>query len=107
MKTIAVDFDGVIHRYRFGYGKFDEPMEGAAESLAKILDQGWSIVIHSACPEGEIKKWCFLNNFWILMGKDGTWNKNVSYWAKPPAKFYIDDRAIRFISWKDIEKYVL
>lgn len=113
MKTIAVDFDGVIHRYKYGYDVFDIPMDNAKESLEKILNQGWSIIIHSARPEESIKEWCLKNNFWVLLDPytgskyPGVWRKGVSYWAKPQAKFYIDDRAIRFVSWADVEKYVL
>lgn len=106
-KNVAVDFDGVIHRYRFGYKKVDEPMTDAKESLEKILSQGWEVIIHTARDENFVKIWCINNKFDCLLGPDGEWKKGVTYAEKPKAKFYIDDRALRFISWKDVEKYLL
>ena len=47
--SIAVDFDGVIHRYGKGWHDgtiYDEPIEGAREALARI-HQRYKVVIFS------------------------------------------------------------
>jgi len=95
-KTLAVDFDGVIHRYSKGWldGEiYDKPVEGAREALQK-LSEDYRIVVFSArakTPEGRksIKKWLEKHK---IPFDEITSNK-------PPAFAYIDDRAIRFESW--------
>lgn len=103
-KTICVDFDGVIHAYTKGYHDttaYDVPMEGAYDSLVKLKGQGWRIVIFSARGADEIRSW--LTQHWAGSQLENLEITNV----KIPALAYIDDRAIRFTNWKDVEKYFL
>lgn len=103
-KTLAIDFDGVIHRYSRGWQDgsiYDRPMPGARRALV-ALKRKFRIVVFSrrAAHQGtrEIKQWLDRNN--------------IPYDAvtkvKPRARWYIDDRAIRFFDWsrtlKEIEK---
>ena len=49
-KTIAVDFDGVIHGYSKGWQKgqiYDDPVPGAKEALEKLKSKGYRILIYS------------------------------------------------------------
>lgn len=103
---LAVDFDGVLHdpnNVKPGY-KLGQPIEGAAESMAKLKNQGAIICIHSVWADTEqkceaISKW--LRHFEIPY--DFITNK------KPIAHVYLDDKAVRFTSWeqalKDISRY--
>lgn len=103
-KTLCIDFDGVIHRYSKGYHDktaYDIPMEGAYESLFKLKSQGYRIVIFTARDTTEVVEW--LQKHWRGTPLEGLEVTNV----KIPALAYVDDRAIRFTNWNDIEKYFL
>ncbi|MBM3911614.1 MAG: hypothetical protein FJ350_01245, partial [Sphingomonadales bacterium] len=48
--TVAIDFDGVLHRYSEGWKDgqiYDEPVEGSREALQAMKDMGWKIYIFS------------------------------------------------------------
>lgn len=102
-KVLAIDFDGVVHRYSRGWqdGRiYDPPMPGARRALA-WLQRKFKIVIFSrrAVHQGTkgIKTWLDRNR--------------IPYDAvtkiKPRARWYIDDRAIRFIDWGKTLKEIM
>lgn len=108
--TVAIDFDGVIHRYSMGWHDgtiYDRPMEGAKESMQKLRDKGCKILIFSTRAEGK-----YINGKWQENQKD-----NMAEWlkfyqipydeiasGKPMAHVYIDDRGLRFENWEDATK---
>ena len=112
-RTIAVDFDGVIHRYSRGWQDgsiYDIPVSGAKSTLKRLAKKGFKIVIFTIRVNPEmgddvkvekekIEEWLKSNGF----------EKEVHYHEitalKPKASVYIDDRAIRFTNWKDIGDY--
>ena len=109
-KTIALDFDGVVHKYSKGYHDstiYDEPMEGAIESMKTLQTQGYVLVIHTARKDLEgIAVW--MNYWWYeklgtMIGLD----KIDITSTKPIATAYIDDNGIRFTNWNDITNYFL
>lgn len=104
-KTIAIDFDGVIHRYAKGWHDgttYDEPMAGAFDALIK-LSKNYKIVIFSARPVEQIRRWM---NEWWRKEKHGVSTPPYEITnIKPTAFAYIDDRAIRFTNWRDIINY--
>jgi hypothetical protein len=99
--TIAIDFDGVLHRYSHGFGDgtiYDPPVEGSAEALQALKAQGHKLYIFSvrtnkiyhkdaADQEQKMKDW--LQKYQIPF--DRIWS-----FGKPLADIYIDDRAIGF-----------
>ncbi len=117
-KTIALDFDGVLHAYREGWagGKiYDRPVEGAQRAVKELLDAGFTLVIHTCRinpnPEenwtteepqiraAAIRTWLINYNFPL------DWSTEVEIHPKPTAFVYIDDRALRFTgegSWPDV-----
>lgn len=113
-KTIAVDFDGVIHRYSKGWHDgtiYDKPMPGSQEGLVS-LKEIFSVYIHTTRNVAEVMEW-MNTTFWdggdrvfiTIAMPEGTrfWNGEevaVSN-RKLPAQFYLDDRAITFVSWKE------
>jgi len=103
MKTICLDFDGVIHQYRKGYHDgsiYDLPTEGTKEAIEEMLSHGFEVVIYTARPNWqEIKPWLEKN-----FGKEIADKVNIIP-DKPKAILYVDDRAIRFTNWKDILNY--
>ena len=90
--TIAIDFDGVIHQYSKGFqgldNAYDPPMPGAWEALEKLKDRGYRLIIVSSRPVEPIKQW--LDKYEMAHFFDEVSN------TKHPAKYYIDDHAIRF-----------
>jgi hypothetical protein len=110
--TIAIDFDGVIHRYSNGYKDgsiYDSPVPGAKEFILECMyDKGWAVVIFSTRDPCQIKNWIETvlfpdphKDFRISVLSVGLkfWNakKNIGITnRKIAAHFYIDDRGLRF-----------
>jgi hypothetical protein len=94
-RTLLVDFDGVIHRYGWGWHDgtaYDIPFDGAKEGLEELERKGYEITIFSTRDAGQIrawlKKWAFPQ--WPITNQ------------KLPAFAIIDDRAIRFVFWRQV-----
>lgn len=133
-KTIAIDFDGVIHKYSKGWKDgtcYDEPVEGAFESIQYLISKGYSVFIFSTRKPKAIKRWMKEHAYesdYVHNGMGGDpgdycypkygftvevipfwkkfWNKqNVVGITrrKLPAHVYVDDRAMSFTgSWLPI-----
>jgi len=88
-KTIALDFDGVLHSYWRGWAgetPEDPPNKGAQQFVKDIVDLGYEVIIYSTRASEPIKQWLKDHNFpTIEVCKD-----------KPKAKLYVDDRGFRF-----------
>ena len=101
MAKLALDFDGVICE-RYGIptkGKFEDcpPMEGAVEAI-KLLRKDHELYIFTNRDEKDWKKmekWLADND----IAKIRITNKK-----ELGTVVYLDDRAIRFTSWKDFCK---
>lgn len=106
-KTIAVDFDGVIHGYSKGWQDgtiYDPPLPGALEALHELM-QRYAVVVFTSREPEAVKPW--LEQFGFDVALDG--NPDVQFWnyigqilvtnRKLPAVAYIDDRGIRFENW--------
>lgn len=103
-RTIAVDFDGVIHAYSKGWHDgtiYDGPVEGARAAIRRLMNKGYRVVIftardHSKEQHRAMVDW--LAHYGFPPGLEITA-------VKPPAIAYIDDRAIRFTNWTDAGNY--
>lgn len=100
-KTIAFDFDGVIHSYDSGWtGEVptDPPVPGARESLATLRAAGYRVVVFScrvltAGGMAATREWLRTHGIEV----DGITG------IKPHAVLYVDDRAHRFQgTWDDV-----
>ena len=91
-RTIAIDFDGVIHRYSRGFqgldNAYDPPMPGVRQSLETLKQRGWTLIVVSSRPVDVIEEW--LKKYQMLRFFEEITN------TKLPAQYYIDDHAIRF-----------
>jgi phosphoheptose isomerase len=110
--NIGVDFDGVIHKCSKGYYDgtiYDDPIEGAHQALQE-LSKNYTLIVYTCKAKPDRG---------LVNGKTGTelvWEwlekHNMSQFVakvtseKPRAVAYIDDKAIRFTSWKDCLKQV-
>ena len=74
MRTIAIDFDGVIHKYEQGYKNgeiYDDPVPGAIEHINKLIEIGKQVFIFSTRSPYQIKKWLKkYSNPLLYMSKD-------------------------------------
>jgi hypothetical protein len=105
-KTIAIDFDGVIHQYSKGWQKgviYDPPTEGVVEAFYKLMEDGYDLVIFTSRKDLEpVRQWMHKHfDFERRIGH--MWEPAITN-QKPIAIAYIDDRAIRFTNWQDIRK---
>lgn len=114
-KNIAIDFDGVIHLFDKGWNDgtcYGKPIKGSLESI-KELSKNWNIIIFTAKARsdrplvngktGEELVWEWLKKYDLSEYIDEVTSE------KPRAKYYIDDKGIRFENWEDsmnlINKY--
>jgi phosphoheptose isomerase len=104
--NVGIDFDKVIHRCSKGYYDgtiYDDPVEGAYEALEK-LSKRYTVIVYTCKAKPDRG---------LVNGKTGTelvweWLKeqNMAQFVskvtaeKPRARFYIDDKAIRFTDWE-------
>lgn len=102
MRTVAVDFDGVIHQYSKGWQDgsiYDPPVPGALEALRVLMDQ-YAVAIFTTRDIGQVAEWLINRGFSCRTGHDGPfWNDPgllLVTNTKPAAIAYIDDRAVRF-----------
>lgn len=92
MKTICLDFDGVLNTYDGWKGEhfLFEPRPGAKEFIERLWDNGYSVVIHSTRPAHKIRQWMIDHK----LIKPTSMLQIVDH--KPPAIVYLDDRGICF-----------
>lgn len=113
MKTVAVDFDGVIHAYSRGWQDgtiYDEPLPGALEGLTRLM-RDYAVFVHTTRNAKQVARWIdersgrgieCVTHISPLPWKRQFWNRQGLLLVtnrKLPAIAYIDDRAIRFESW--------
>ena len=100
--TIAVDFDGVLHRYSKGWNKgsiYDPPVKGAKEAMEKLREEGHKLYIFTVRSNTLFHKKDKLDQAkamkeWLELHQipyDKIWT-----YGKPMADLFIDDRAIGF-----------
>ena len=104
-RTIAVDFDGVLHQYRKKLSReeqhlvLDPPVPGALEWVNETLEH-FDVVVYTARHIGPggleaVKQWLMDWGFPDL----------PVYGQKPPAILYIDDRGYQFdgYNWPSVD----
>lgn len=118
MKTIAIDFDGVIHAYRRGWHDgsiYDNPIDGAFDAIRKFQKQGMAVFIHTTRSPETVADWLGERapDFDIVYNIDPFpvfWDRTDQILVtdrKLPAAAYIDDRAVRFIGyWPETLQYM-
>ena len=94
--TIAIDFDGVVHKYSKGWqgmeNAYDPPNTGAIMAIKELKKKGYRLVIFSSRNVSTIEEW-------LLKYDLSTYFDEITN-TKIPAKVYIDDRAYHFTTWE-------
>ena len=113
LKGIAVDLDGVILEYDKwkGIDHFGEPIPGAKESLQKLRNLGFKIIIYTTRVNKINTKKSFTQRDIIKLIEQKLKEYNIPFdeisTEKPLAKYYIDDRAIRFTNWEEVMDFIV
>jgi len=107
MTTIAVDFDGVIHRYSRGWHDgtiYDEPMSGALDGLRALMRRH-AVFIHTSRTPSQVADWLVQHGGFQVttdVPHSGFWDDRARLLVtdrKLPAIAYLDDRAVTFTDW--------
>jgi hypothetical protein len=106
-RTIALDFDGVVHSYTSRWQAAevipDPPTEGAAQAIGSLRDAGFWVVIFStrcATYEGRQAIHAWLNEHRISV--DDVVDQ------KPMSVLLVDDRGFRFEGkWQAVVDFAL
>jgi ribonucleotide monophosphatase NagD (HAD superfamily) len=98
-QTLCVDIDLTLCISQGDYASA-EPIPGAREALQALGKDGWKVVLFTARH---------FNHWQVTVD----WLKRFGFeydqivFGKPPARYYIDDRAIPFNgSWEEVQGYL-
>ena len=104
-QNLAIDFDGVIHKCSKGYHDgtiYDDPVPGALYAL-KELSKHYNVIVFTAKakPDRPLvngKTGAELVWEWLQKHDVAQYVSEVTS-EKPRAKYYIDDKAMKFEYW--------
>ena len=87
-RTVCIDLDATLCDSAAGYAEA-LPMPGAREALRRLRESGWLVVLYTA---RHFNHWQTTTEW--LRAHDLPYDQIV--FGKPPARYYVDDRAIPF-----------
>jgi hypothetical protein len=88
-RTVCVDLDYTLCASEVGRYEQAAPLDGAAAALRDLRRAGWVVVIHTA---RHFNHWRVTSDWLARHG----FEYDQLVFGKPPARFYVDDRAICF-----------
>ncbi len=104
-QTLAIDFDGVIHKYSKGWQGgiiYDDPVDGAKESIFQLMNMYEVVIFTSRGDLNAVRAW--LESKFDFESKGFKVPEITN--QKPIAIAYIDDRGIRFTDWDSTLKFL-
>jgi hypothetical protein len=111
-KTIAIDFDGVIHDDNLGFHDgtvYGNPINGVDEALAQLSSK-YTIILYTckANPNRPLvnnKTGIELIWEWLELHNLQQYITDIM-WGKPNAVIYIDDKGFRFNNWEETLTFI-
>lgn len=111
--NIAVDLDGVILNFNWNSWSsrdmdyFGVPIKGSINGLKRLRKLGYRIIIHTCRTNPVLNNGYTLEKLYEKVKRILKKHKipHDEIWlgaGKPIADFYIDDRAIKFESWRQV-----
>ena len=95
--TIAIDLDGTICTEERTFDKsLAEPLPGSIEKLQKLHKEGHTIIIWTARGWDQFR----MTEHWL---QKYSIPFDALLMGKPIVDLWIDDRAIKFQGWEDLE----
>jgi hypothetical protein len=95
-RTLSIDLDQTLCRGDVSDYASATPEPGAAEALRHLRGQGWVVVIYTARHFNHWKttvEWLAHHGF----------SYDQIVFGKPPARYYIDDRAVSYRgNWREL-----
>jgi len=95
-KVCVIDLDGTITQFTHTLNEIGKLKLGAKSTLHKLKSAGFKIIIDTARPQDHSNK----VRKYLLFHKVPF--DEVRCGLKPASDYYIDDKSIRFTSWKDV-----
>lgn len=108
VRTVAVDFDGVIHEYSMEWHDgtiYDPPLDRSLEALKRLQRARIAVYVHTTRDADKVAQWLSEHGVEAtdMCEEDHRfWSRNDLVLVtdqKLPAVAYIDDRGIRFHNW--------
>jgi ribonucleotide monophosphatase NagD (HAD superfamily) len=93
-KVISIDIDGTICTIEPDYSQC-RLIPGAIEAIRKIKQSGYTIFLYT----GRHINHFGVTTKWLI--ENGVPYDHIVF-GKPPARYYIDDRAIQFRNWEEV-----
>lgn len=92
-RTIAIDFDGVIHAYSKGWQDgscYDKPVDGCFEAIQKLIADGNSVFIFSTRKPKQIIEWMKNNCYESELLHNGIGHPTDCDWSYPKYGFKVE-----------------
>ena len=116
-KTVAIDFDGVLHSYQGGWQGYEvisgEAVPGVIEDIKRLKAAGYRVVVMTSRAlmyEGKkaAAEWMRARGLTVGCGLEGDEDSDVFdvTYRKVPALVYIDDRGVTFRPGMDLVETV-
>ena len=97
---LIIDLDGTICSEEKTFSRsMAKPLPGAKDTLAKLKEQGHTLIIYSARGWNEFE----MTIKWL---NDNEISYDQVILGKPVGDYWIDDRAVNFKSWSKINQYL-